>query len=148
MAGIPPTGVSIAQLTAPASSQPQVLVAQALGSIAGVSITGISPAVLDPGSLVLDTSVTPPVLRALGAGPAPITAAVFIDGETPGGAVNGVNAVFSLIGAPNPQSSLAVYRNGVRQKLGLDYTLAADAITFLPGSIPQTMDTLLVDYRR
>jgi len=71
----------------------------------------------------------------------------FVDGETPTGAVNGSNAAFTLASAPNPSSSLVVYRNGLRMKLNADYTLSGSTVTFVSGQLPQTGDTLLCSYR-
>jgi hypothetical protein len=71
----------------------------------------------------------------------------FVDGETPAGLINGANAVFTLASAPFPASSLQLYRNGVLQKLGLDYTLAGNTITFATASIPGVADVLLSSYR-
>lgn len=59
--------------------------------------------------------------------------------ETPGGTINGVNATFTLTQTP---STLLLFRNGVEQLLGTNYTLAGSTITFLAGYIPQTGDSL------
>lgn len=72
----------------------------------------------------------------------------FVDGITPTGVIDGVNTVFTLPEAPNPASSLAVYLGGLRRAAGVHYTLNASTITFLAGSIPQTGDVILADYRR
>jgi hypothetical protein len=70
----------------------------------------------------------------------------FVDAETPSGAINGVNATYTLVQAPNPSTSLDVYRNGMRMDVGVDYTLSGNTITF--GSVvPQTGDVLLCSYR-
>jgi len=71
----------------------------------------------------------------------------FTDGETPGGLVNGANTAFTTIVAPTPSSSLALYRNGVMQKPGLDYTLNGNSVQFRAASTPQVGDTLLAYYR-
>ena len=71
----------------------------------------------------------------------------FVDQETPSGAVNGVNASFTLSQSPSPSSSLAVYRNGVRLTAGVDYTATGTAITFGPTLLPQTGDVLVCSYR-
>ena len=75
------------------------------------------------------------------------TFALFHDAETPTGAINGVNATFTLVTAPNPAASLELTRNGIVQESGVDYTLSTNVITFLAGAIPQTGDTLLAWYR-
>lgn len=70
------------------------------------------------------------------------------DPETPQGAVDGVNRDFVLSGIPMPASSLQLYRNGLLQKAGVDYTLAVNVVTFLPASTPQTGDILQATYRK
>lgn len=54
----------------------------------------------------------------------------FADNETPAGAIDGVNAAFTLAHAPNPAGSLELELNGLTQTQGDDYTLAGAAITF------------------
>jgi hypothetical protein len=71
----------------------------------------------------------------------------FTDGETPAGLINGSNTVFTLANAPSPTGSLALYRNGLLQSLGLDYTLAANVITFASLSAPRSDDLLTASYR-
>jgi hypothetical protein len=73
-----------------------------------------------------------------GAGP------VFTDAEVPGGVVDGTNATFTLANTPSPAGSLVLYRNGIAQKAGVDYTLTGATVQFLTGAIPQPGDTLLV----
>ena len=73
--------------------------------------------------------------------------AVFVDAEIPSGTMDGVNAAFSLVSAPNPASSLAIYRNGMLLKQNLDYTLSSNSIIFQSGAVPKAADTLLADYR-
>jgi hypothetical protein len=74
-------------------------------------------------------------------------AAGFTDGETPSGTLDGSNAAFSLASAPNPTTSLAVFRNGLLLKQGADYTLSGSSVTFQTGAVPQTGDVLLAFYR-
>jgi hypothetical protein len=71
----------------------------------------------------------------------------FVDGETPGGTVNGVNATFTLANAPAPASSLALYRNGLLQQQGGDYSLSSSSITFIGSYPPQPADVLTAYYR-
>jgi hypothetical protein len=73
--------------------------------------------------------------------------AAFRDGETPAGAVNGVNAVFTLAATPNPASSLLFYRNGLLMKNGIDYNLSGAQVTFMAGAVPQEDDILVASYR-
>ena len=73
---------------------------------------------------------------------------MFADLETPSGAVDGANALFTLSGTPFPAASLMLYRNGLLQKPGADYTVSVNRITFLPGSIPQSGDLVQATYRK
>ena len=84
---------------------------------------------------------------ACGSGSGPPGNAGFVDGEIPAGTVNGFNSSFTLATAPNPASSLALYRNGLRLKPNVDYTLSATLVTFQAGATPQTGDGLLASYR-
>ena len=75
------------------------------------------------------------------------SSAVFVDAQTPSGTVNGTNTTFTLANTPAPTSSLEVYRNGLLQTNGVDYTVAGTTITFLSVSIPQTGDLIETYYR-
>jgi hypothetical protein len=71
----------------------------------------------------------------------------FVDGDSPAGIVDGSNTSFTLSAVPNPAASLAVYRNGMLQKTGQDYTATDSAIQFVAAAAPQPGDTLLASYR-
>jgi len=71
----------------------------------------------------------------------------FVDADAPTGVVDGANTSFSLTGTPDPAGSLAIYRNGLLQKLGVDYTLSGRTIQFGATAAPQPGDTLLAAYR-
>jgi hypothetical protein len=71
----------------------------------------------------------------------------FVDADTLTGIVDGSNTSFSLSAAPSPASSLALYRNGMLEKAGVDYTANVAAIQFLSASTPQPGDALLASYR-
>ena len=71
----------------------------------------------------------------------------FTDAETPAGLINGSNVTFTLADAPNPSTSLALYRNGLLQLPGTDYTLSGNVITFATAATPQTGDLLQAYYR-
>jgi hypothetical protein len=73
--------------------------------------------------------------------------ATFVDAETPAGTINGSNNSFTLINAPQPVSSLTLYRNGVFQNLNSDFTLMGNIIQFQTASTPQLGDTLSASYR-
>jgi hypothetical protein len=79
---------------------------------------------------------------------APCGGPTFVDQEVPGGTVDGANAAFTLANPPSPVSSLHLYRNGVLQKAGFDFTLSGTTITFVAAAIPRPGDTLLASYRR
>jgi hypothetical protein len=68
--------------------------------------------------------------------------------ETPAGTLDGANRVFTLSAAPAPAASLQLFRNGLLQRLGTDYTLAVNTITFLPASAPRAGDILQATYRK
>ena len=71
----------------------------------------------------------------------------FVDAETPAGTVDGVNAAFTLAATPAPAASLRLYRNGLLQKEGVDFTLSGNTVSFLSGAVPQPGDILLAYYR-
>jgi hypothetical protein len=73
---------------------------------------------------------------------------VFVDSETPTGAVDGSNNVFTLTGSPSPALSLQVFRNGILQRAGVDFTLSGVTVTFLTGAIPQSGDVIQTYYRK
>jgi len=80
-------------------------------------------------------------------GPCGGQAPSFVDGDTLTGIVDGSNTSFALSAAPNPAGSLVLYRNGMLQKAGQDFTLNNNTIQFLTVSTPQPGDTLLASYR-
>jgi len=72
---------------------------------------------------------------------------LYSDAETPGGTLNGINAAFTLLFTPSPVNSLILFRNGLLQTHGFDFTQAGNVVTFLAGSIPQAGDELTASYR-
>jgi hypothetical protein len=70
-----------------------------------------------------------------------------MDGDSPAGIVDGSNTTFTLSETPSPATSLALYRNGVMQKVRQDYALSGSTVTFVAANAPQTGDTLLAYYR-
>ena len=103
----------------------------------GNTIVFVAGAIPQPADAVLASYRTFVALPGVG----------FVDGETPTGAVNGVNTVFMLAQTPSPATSLAVYRNGLRAKSVLDYTASGNSITFAVGSVPQIGDIVQCSYR-
>jgi hypothetical protein len=75
------------------------------------------------------------------------TSTSFMDGDSPSGIVNGSNTTFTLSQTPSPSTSVALYRNGIVQKAGQDYTLSGSTVAFVAASVPQAGDTLLAYYR-
>jgi len=79
-------------------------------------------------------------------GPCGGNAPTFVDAETPGGIVDGVNTTFTLANVPTG-SSLMLFRNGLYMTAGFDYTLTGSILTFPSASIPQPLDTVTASYR-
>jgi len=82
-----------------------------------------------------------------------VTGSLFVDNETPVGTINSTtgtdgNGVFTLAYTPDPASSLVLYRNGVTQRAGTDFTLAGSTITYASGNHPLTGDWHRAFYRR
>ena len=69
----------------------------------------------------------------------------FSDSETPAGAIDGVNKVFTWANTPNPTSSLQVFLNGVKQSAGADFALAGAVMTM--SAAPPVGSTLNGSYR-
>ena len=61
--------------------------------------------------------------------------------------MNGTNTAFTLATPPAPTTSLTLFRNGILQRVGIDFTLSGGAITFLAGSVPQSGDYVRAYYR-
>jgi hypothetical protein len=68
------------------------------------------------------------------------SSALFDNGVTPSGTIDGVNADFTLPHAPDPTDSLLLFLNGLLQ-LGSEYSLASDTIT--EAEPPVSSDWLL-----
>jgi hypothetical protein len=73
--------------------------------------------------------------------------ASFMDGDSPGGIVDGSNKTFTLSQSPTPATSLALYRNGILQKVSRDYALSGNTLVFVTADTPLPGDTLLAFYR-
>lgn len=87
-------------------------------------------------------------VSSIQSGGTPITINMaFIDGETPSGVTNGSNTTFTLSQGPMPAAGLELYRNGLVQTSGVDYTLSGATINFLSGNIPSAGDVLQAYYR-
>jgi uncharacterized protein YoxC len=111
-----------------------------LNTVTG-TVTGLTTNVTNLTNLVNGLNATVNTLSAAG------STAVFADDETPAGAINGVNTVFSLANTPAPAMSLTLFRNGLELAQGIDYTLNGSAITFSANALPKTGDIVLAYYR-
>ncbi|HLH01588.1 MAG TPA: hypothetical protein VKX25_02375 [Bryobacteraceae bacterium] len=75
----------------------------------------------------------------------PTTNAAFVDAETPAGTMNGTNSAFTV--SKTPLNGFALFRNGLLQSPGVDYTISGTGVTFLPNSVPKSTDILSAFYR-
>lgn len=64
-------------------------------------------------------------------------------GEKPTGTQNGINVSFTLIHTPQAGST-SLYRNGLREVLGVGYSVSGADITF--STAPLSSDEITVDY--
>jgi len=71
----------------------------------------------------------------------------FADDDTPVGLVNGLNQTFELANTPNPTVSLKLFRNGIRLRQTVDWTINGTTLTFVSGQIPQAGDIVIAEYR-
>lgn len=144
------TGINVNQTQCPIiPGVYQVPVAFAPPGTTGQRV-GLTCFAIDKATLTVDMTTNPPTLKAI-IPTAPVQpSVVFADDETPVGALDGTNAAFTLA-QPVVGASLKVYRNGVRQRVGMDYALTVagttTTITFLAGAVPTAGDVLLADYR-
>ena len=68
-----------------------------------------------------------------------------VSGETPSGAIDGANAVFTLATAPRPAAGLMLFLNGMLQRAGgNDYALSSATVTF--AQAPAVGSVLLAHY--
>jgi hypothetical protein len=112
-------------------------------SLASVSstVTGLTTTVNALSTTVSNLSAT---VGGFGSGSGNV---VFIDAEAPSGAINGTNPTFTLAHTPSPAASLELYRNGLVQSSGVDYTLSGTSVVFSATSLPQTGDIVQAFYR-
>jgi len=68
-----------------------------------------------------------------------------INNEAPTGDIDGVNDTYTLANTP-VVGSVKLYRNGMRDKESLHYSISGATITRLSGNILGTGDFLLADY--
>ncbi len=122
-----------------------------LGSrpLKGVSYAAGSVAVVDPTGMLSSVSGAPSDCVHVdgSSGPCGGVQPSFIDSEALSGIVDGANNLFGISTVPDPASSLAIYRNGMLQKAGQDFSVTGSTVQFLTGATPQPGDTLLASYR-
>jgi hypothetical protein len=73
--------------------------------------------------------------------------AAFSDAESPTGSINGTNGTFTLAKAPAAPTSVALYKNGILQSYGVDFTVSGQTVTFAAQSLPQSGDVVQAFYR-
>ena len=105
------------------------------------TVTGLATSLTNLTGTVNSLTTT---VNGLAAGAA---APVFVDAQAPAGTINGTNTQFNLTNTPSPATSLGLYRNGLLQASGIDYTLAGAGVTFLTASTPKQGDILQAFYR-
>lgn len=132
------TSVAIAQVTGLSAYLSSLN--NSIGSITAL-IAGLNASIANMGNSISNLSAQ---VNSLASG---TTNAVFQDAETPGGAVNGSNASFTLANTPGVPASLKLFKNGMLQASGIDYTLSGTNVTFTSNSKPKTGDILLAYYR-
>jgi hypothetical protein len=108
---------------------------------ADTTITGLSS------SIATLTNTVTGLVAAVAALSTGSTSNVYVDAQTPSGTENGSNDIFDLASSPSPATSLALYRNGLLQETGVDFTLSGAVITFLAVSTPKSTDILQAFYR-
>ncbi len=90
--------------------------------------------------LTADSAQTPGVKWAT-----PFAASNIVIGETPSGLINGANTTYTLANTPTT-GTVALYLNGLRQRLTTDFTVATNTITMTTA--PATGDSLVADYQK
>ena len=74
-----------------------------------------------------------------------LNSSVVIYGQTPLGAIDGANTLFTLASVPSG-NTIALFKNGLREAAGVDYSLSGSTITFYNSALPQPGDVLVADY--
>jgi hypothetical protein len=69
-----------------------------------------------------------------------------IYGDTLTGTINGSNGSFTLSASPTA-NGLALFKNGLRQTSGLDYSWSGQTVVFSSSATPQIGDILRADYQ-
>ncbi|MBV8552706.1 MAG: hypothetical protein JOY54_15520 [Acidobacteriaceae bacterium] len=111
-------------------------------------LTSLNTTMTNLSTTVATLTATVAALEAASTGSAAVSVnGAYVDAETPSGTIDGSNPTFTLAQAPVPAASLSLYRNGLVQTVGVDFTLYGSTITFLSEAIPQSNDVLVAYYR-
>jgi hypothetical protein len=108
------------------------------GDIFGAAVVGVAGACKDFGGSIWIEKLGDAVSGGAGGGIDLVT------NEVPVGAINSTNTIYTTAHAFRG-NDLFVYLNGVRQRLGADYTILSTT-TFTMASAPVTGDTITADY--
>jgi uncharacterized protein YoxC len=133
---------SIANLTSNLSSLTSTVTGHT-SSLTSLNSTvgGLNTTVNNLGNSLTSLTATVNTLSAGG------SSAIFVDAEVPSGTMNGINTTFTLANPPAPTTSLNLFRNGLLQRVGIDFTLSGASIAFAGGSVPQPSDSVRAYYR-
>jgi len=147
LAGVASAALALFGQTSPAQINPGTQIQGMTGTCTTIRISIISPTGT-PGLLCLPAGSFNCTSASLCMFiPVAAVLPVFVDEEIPVGALNGTNATFTIANVPNPATSLQCFRNGLRVRLGGDYTFTGQTLTFLTAAVPQSGDTLDCSYR-
>jgi hypothetical protein len=113
---------------------PSTVTTIAAGATTTVEMPALVCATVDPATLALDTTKTPPVLHAIVPAPAPVPV---LTAGTLTGAIDGANTVFIAPAVP-----VLVTNNGLVLAAGVDYSVSGVTVTFAADAIPQPGDIL------
>jgi uncharacterized protein YoxC len=95
----------------------------------------------------INTSVTSinNTVASLSANITTLNGIALVSGETPAGPINGANLSFTVASSPI-NGLITVFRNGIRQAAGTDFSLSGRTLVFMATAVPQNGDILLADY--
>lgn len=137
------TALTPNQIQCPVGSQPQVLATIGTTGANGTTTGARLLCAILQGATISNTN--PPVITFNGSG-------TQVDGEVPGGNIDGTNVNFTLSAIPSPPSSLHLKYNGMEiyaigpPGAAADYSLSGNNITMV-AIVPQPGTRLSADYR-
>lgn len=96
-------------------------------------------------AVVLEQSA--PLLIVVGEqGPPGPSGVAIVWGESPSGAIDGVNTLFSLAKAPSPSAGLLFFLNGLLQRQGIGNDFTISGVTIAMAFAPIAGDSLIATY--